>query len=486
MTTLVLFLLIQLDIYPQNVAWDRYSMMAPLGRINSIASSNQHVFALSDDYLLFIDKHTFRMENTIYLNRSPELIGYDPYTTDLWIACRDNMIRLMTTSYSLRQFPIQFTVNRFSIDVDKIYIESNRNAQKYALDKITGAVSAVTSFPRNLTWYKKVSDSDIRQYPFLSPYYFSDDIQISQIPFERYPITAIHDDGMNLYVGTDRYGLLKYNKISWQSQRIVNGPLDSRVIGVRKTDDRIVLISNSGISYFTPQTGNWDYQRFRDAVVDLVYYNEQIFVARRNSVLRIAGTMEFPVGMFNKDILSLAHDERNLYIGTRSGAYRIIEGTGEPVLFGPTTHAVNVIYATGRSVYVGGELGMYEYDREAGEWSTVLSFGTKDIVEVAGDIYSLGTNNQIIRHPSATVDSATADTAWVLLPYFNVYDIDTDGTVLYCATYSGIYYYEPVSTHYRIIYNLPRITYENVFVVDDRLLALSKGLIYSLPLEYRD
>jgi hypothetical protein len=486
MASIVICLLTQLNIYPQNAAWDHYSMMAPLGRVKSIASSNLQIFALSDDYLLFIDKNNFRLENAIYVNRSMELVGYDNYTTDLWIVCRDNIIRLMTTSYNVREFPIQFTISRFSIGVDYVYFESVKTGQKYALDKITGALSTITSYPGNLTWYKRMSSGDVTQYPFLSPYYYSDDIQVSQTPFQRYAITAIYDDGMNLYVGTDGYGILKYNKISWQSQRIINGPLDSRVIGVRRVDDRIVLISNSGISYFTPETRNWDYRRFKDMVVDLVYYNGDIYVAQRNRVLRTTGMMEFAVGTFNKDILSLAHDERNIYIGTRSGAYRIIEGTGEPLLFGPSTYAVNIIYPTSHAVYVGGELGMYEYDRTTDEWSTVLNFGTKDIVEIAGDIYSLGTNNQIIRHPSTAADTTVTDTAWILLPYFNVYDIDTDGTVLYCATYSGIYYYEPTSASYRVIYNLPRINYEHVFVVDDRLLALSKDLVYSLPLEYRD
>jgi hypothetical protein len=486
MVSLVLCFFTQINIYPQNAAWDRYTMIAPLGRVKSIAVSNLQVFALSDDYLLFIDKNNFRLENTLYLNRIAELVGYDNYTADLWLVCRDNIIRLVTTTYNVREFPIQFPISRFAIDVEYLYFENAERGQKYALDKITGVLSAISSFPKNLIWYKKISEGDIIQYPFLSPYYYSDDIQTSQIPFHQYPITAIYDDGMNLYVGTDHFGILKYNKISWQSQRIVNGPLDSDVTRVRKIDDKIILISNSGISYFTPETGSWAYQRSRDVVVDLVYYSNHIYVARRNRVFRTAGTMEFPIGTFNKNVLSLARDEKNIYVGTHSGAFRIIEGTGEPLLFVPATQAVNIIYPTSQAIYVGGDLGMYKYDRDAEVWSTLLNFGTKDIVEIAGDIYSLGTNNQIILHPGAAKDSTATDTNWVLLPYFNIYDIDTDGTALYCATYSGVYYYEPMSASYRIIYNLPRINYEHVFVVDDRLFALSKNLIYSLPLEYRD
>jgi hypothetical protein len=49
-----------------------------------------------------------------------------------------------------------------------------------------------------------------------------------------------------------------------------------------------------------------------------------------------------------------------------------------------------------------------------------------------------------------------------------------------------MYYYEPDGKHYRIIYNLPRIKYEHVHVIDDRLMAISDNVIYLLPLEYRD
>jgi hypothetical protein len=154
--------------------------------------------------------------------------------------------------------------------------------------------------------------------------------------------------------------------------------------------------------------------------------------------------------------------------------------------FGPQRYAVYYVYPTDDAVYAGGEFALYKYSRSERIWSTVLGFGVKDIVGLKDDIYTLGTNNQIMRILDTSADTLNADSSWVLLPYFNIYDIDTDDEVLYCATYAGIYYYEPEDALYRVIYNLPRIKYDHVSVIDHQLIAVGENSVYSLPLEHRD
>ncbi|MEO0184147.1 MAG: hypothetical protein ABIL40_11825, partial [candidate division WOR-3 bacterium] len=58
--------------------------------------------------------------------------------------------------------------------------------------------------------------------------------------------------------------------------------------------------------------------------------------------------------------------------------------------------------------------------------------------------------------------------------------------VLYCATGSGINYFEPLSANYNPIYNLPRIKYNHVAVVDEYIIAVSDENIYRLARKYRD
>lgn len=482
----VLLLLSQVNVYPQNPAWDRYTIIPPLGTIRSIAASDLNVFAASGQHLLFFNKAGYSFEKSVRFDCELQLIGYDRYTSDIWVVCPENIIRFNTLSYTFRAYPLSENILRFALDMKNVYFESVKTGQKYALDKIIGTLTNINNFPSDLKWFKTNSESDIRQYSFLNPYYYYDEPQVSQVPFERYMITSIYDDGMYLYVGTDRYGLLKYNKTSWEKQRLVYGPVDSYIKKAQKFGENVYFLCASGISYFHEMDREWKYLRLNRGAHDITALGNEIFLARNNQLLRTSGTLEFPVGGFTDDILAIASDSSYIYAATRSGLFRVAKGTTIEMPFGPQRYAVYHVYPAEDAVYVGGEFALYKYSRDERAWTTLLGFGVKDIVGLKDKIYALGTNNQIMHVPDTPSDSLALDSSWVLLPYFNIYDIDADDEVLYCATYSGVYYYEPEDALYRVIYNLPRIQYDYVAVVDNRLIAVGKNSIYSLPLEYRD
>ena len=486
MFTLALLLLSQVNVHPQNPAWDRYTTIPPLGTIQSITASDLYVFAASGQHLLFFNKPNYSFERSVRFDCELNLIGYDKYTSDIWIVCPEHIIRFNILSYTLRAYPLSENILRFAMDMKNVYFESVKGGQKYALDKIIGTLTSVSSFPADLKWFAKNSESDIRQYRFLNPYYYYDEAQVSQVPFERYSITAIYDDGMHLYVGTDRYGLLKYNKTTWAKQRLVYGPVDPYIKKVAKYGENIYFLCASGISYFHEKDQEWKYLRLNRGANDFTALGDDIFLARNNELIRTSGALEFSVGGFTNDILAIASDSSYIYAATHSGLFRIAQGTSIEMPFGPQRYAVYYVYPTEEAVYAGGEFALYKYSRDDRTWTTALGFGVKDIVRLQDDIYALGTNNQIMRVLDEPVDSLAPDSGWVLLPYFNIYDIDTDGDVLYCATYSGIYYYVPEASLYRIIYNLPRMQYDYVSVINDQLVAVGKNSIYSLPLEHRD
>ena len=87
------------------------------------------------------------------------------------------------------------------IGIDYLYLDTGR---KYSFNKRTGEINLIKFFPENLKWYKKTTEDDINNYPFLTPYYYYDKPEESQSPFQKYGITAVYDDGMYLYVGTER------------------------------------------------------------------------------------------------------------------------------------------------------------------------------------------------------------------------------------------------------------------------------------------
>jgi hypothetical protein len=476
-------IIFSINITPKNIFWDHYSIVPPLGRIKSLVTSPLYVFAISDNYLLMFDKQNLNIKKTIHFDQDIDLVGYDQYYNDLWIISTSGIIRFTIASYNVSEYPAVTEVDRFGIGQNYLYLDGTRD---YSLNKRTGEVKIINSFPGNLVWYKKTTGADIKNYTFLTPYYYFDELEESQAPFHQFPITAIYDDGMYLYVGTDRYGILKYNKISWQKQRVIYGPLDSGIRKAKKFDNNIYFISSLGLSYYPAGADNWKYQRFTYDIADVLPFNNYFIVSFGSRISRASGGVIFTISNFSTNILCLSQDKKYLYVGTNSGLFKIAKEANIPMPFGPDRYAVYVVYPMDNEIFVGSETGFYKYNREFNKWLKEISFGVKDIVELKGVLYLLGVNNQVIKYQNIHKDSADIDTSWFLLPYFNIYDIDTDDKVLYCASYAGINYYDPDNELYNVIYNLPRIKYDYVFVVDNSILAVSNKNIYSLPLKYRD
>ena len=471
------------NIIPQNKFLDRYTIIAPLGQVKSIATSPFYVFAISDNYLLILDKQNLSLEQTIYFDQTINLVAYDPQYEDLWISCAGKIIRFTIASYNIREYTFSENINKLGVGIDYLYLDTGA---KYSLNKNTGEIAEVNSFPQNLNWYKKNSASDMRNYPFLNPYYYLDKIEESQSPLFQLGITAIYDDGADLYVGTNDYGILKYNKVTWKKKRIVYGPLDAQIRKVRKFNNQLYFISSSGISYYPSDQANWKYLRLTQGIIDLSWLNNSLVFGFANRISRADGAVVLTISNFKNNIICLNSDENYFYIGTNSGLFKMLKGTNELLEFGPGRYAVYAVYPTSNEVYVGAENGFYKYNRTENKWLKVINIGIKNIIEIKNELYLLGLNNQLIKYQKMPTDSTVSDTNWLLLPYFNIYDIDTDNEMLYCASYAGIYYYEPTTELYKLIFDLPRIKYDYLFIVDNNILAVSNTNIYRLPIKYRD
>jgi hypothetical protein len=185
------------------------------------------------------------------------------------------------------------------------------------------------------------------------------------------------------------------------------------------------------------------------------------------------------------DIMALEADNNNLYIGTTDGMHVLTGLSGDLEIFGPSRFPVYTIYPDYDRILAGGEFGLYSYDRNDKSWIQALPFGIRDIVKFSDEYFLLGVNNQLLRYKPFDPD-AEIDTNWIMLPYFNIYDIDTDSEVIYCASYAGLYYFEPSSGLFKVIYNLPRIKYDHVFIVNNDIIAVSNKGIFKLPIQYRD
>lgn len=479
MSSIFIYVLLSITISPQNPFGDRYTLTPPLGTIKSLCTSTLSLYAINDNYVLICDKYDLSLQRTIHFDTDIYLIGYDQYFDDLWITGSSTLFRFSALSYMVREFPIHGEVTRLGIDQDFVYLDGIR---KFSFNKRSGELIQIGGFPSNLTWFSRTQTADLKNYPFLSPYYYYDENDMSDAPFTQFPITALYDDGMYLYVGTESFGILKYNKVSWQKERLIFGPLNTKIMRVRTFGERIFFITSDGLSYFSPRDHNWRYQRYSNQLADIVPSGSSVIIGMGTQLAEQSGNIVMRVSTVTSDILSLASDASYLYLGTRAGLFRLYHGTQEPFPFGPDRFAVYAIHPTESAVYAGSETGFYQYDRTDKIWSKALPFGVKDIAPLRDELFLLSTNNQLIRY-NPTIPG---DTNWVLLPYFNVYDIDSDSEVVFCASYAGVYYYEPKAEQYRVIYNLPRILYEHIFVVSDSLFAVSTDNIYTLPLRFRD
>ncbi|OGC41984.1 hypothetical protein A2Y85_06905 [candidate division WOR-3 bacterium RBG_13_43_14] len=482
MTDLLVFLFFTQIISPNIFYQDNYRIIPPLGRIKSIAVTPFEVIAVNDDYLLIFDRNPFQMKSSFSFDQPIELVGFDEQYNEIWLSGRKKMLRFNTHSSILYEYMITEDIGRFGIAEDYIYVDG---VNDYSIEKRTGAVKNLSAFPGTVKWFQKTGDTDLKKYPWLSPYVYFDDMSRSQVPNQSFPITAIADGGLEIFVGTDRYGLLKYNSISWQKERSVFGPLGINLRQVRRFEDKIYFISESGVSILPQGAKDWQYLRTRAHPSGFQIYKGTPVFGLRMNLFSFENGVSITLNSTPNEIIALEGDNNNLYIGTTQGMFALTKTSGKLTPFGPSKYSVYAIYPAYDRILSGGEFGLYSYDRNDKSWTQIMPFGIKDIVKFKDEYFLLGLNNQLIRYKPPE-DISDADTNWVMLPYFNIYDIDADSDVVYCASYAGIYYFEPESELFKVIYNLPRIKYDHVFVVNQNILAVSSKGIFQLPNQKRD
>ncbi len=482
MISLFAILFLAQIISPNIFFQENYQIVPPLGKIKSIAVTPFEVIAVSDDYLLIFNRNPFQMKSCYSFDQPIELVGYDDEYNEIWISGLKKMLRFNTHSSMLREYPISENIDRFGIATDYILIDGPSD---YSIEKRTGIIKKIGAFPGTIKWSQKMNNNDIKKYPWLSPYEYYDEINQSQIPNISFPITAIADGGMEIFVGTDRFGLLKYNSVSWQRERSVFGPLGRNIRQVRRFEDKIYFVSETGISFLPHGTKNWQYLRTRSQTNSFQIFKGIPVFGWRMNLINFENGVSITLNSAPEEIITLESDNDILYIGTQQGMFTLTKISGNISPFGPSKYSVYAIRPSYDRILVGGEFGLYNYTRNDSSWSQVIPFGIKDIASFKDEYFLLGLNNQLIRYrPIKNNDNV--DTNWIMLPYFNIYDIDADSEVVYCATYSGVYYYEPETELFKVIYNLPRIKYDYVFIVDQNIIAVSTKGIFQISNFFRD
>lgn len=474
---MIAYFLIALQIVPANFRLDRYEIVPTLGRVAAITASPFELFVLDEQQLIILEKNDLKVKRTVVFDIPLFLMAWDQFRNELWLTGQSSLIRYNLLLGTAFEYPHHAgMVNGLAVTTDAVYFEAQ---ETYALQVATGTIIKVTP-PEGLTWIHPLNREDLQKKPFLSPYYYQDTPYDSRLPWTRFNITALWDDGLNLYVGTDRFGILCYNNLTWQRDRLVYGLLDRQIRQVRQAGDRIFLLTGSGLSVYDGAAGRWFYRRFDTAITDFLPVDSSLFLVSGNRVIMLSGTMVFPLYSFPVQVLTLSTDGQRYLIGTENGAFQIFKGTNEILEFGPRRYPVRTIMNLGDQIYLGTDNALYRFDSTGHTWKTIMPFGVKKILPVDSELYCLSPGHQLICcHPGA-------DSQWTLLPYFNVFDIATDGAVIYCAGYNGLNYYDPATGFYKPVYRLPRVAYRHVFIVEQHLLVVADNGLYRLALADRD
>ena len=474
---MIVFFLIALQIYPANPRLDRYEVVPTLSRVGALAVSAFDLYALSDQELIVINKSDLRITRTVAFDAPVFLIAYDQFRDELWLTASGSLIRYNLALGSIREYPYGTgVISALAVTPERVYFITDGT---YALQVATGIIKK-TMPPEGLNWSQPLTDEDLQKHPYLSPYYFRDGPGESQFPVTRFDITALLDDGLYVYAGTDRFGVLRYNAITLQHDRIVYGPLDNQVRQARRVGDRIAFLNESGLSFYEPRSSHWSYRRLEIPIAQFLALDTILLIASNSQLSILSGTMVFPISDFPTRVLSLGADEHRYFIGTEWGMFQIPRGTREPLNFGPDKNPVRSILTIDGHTYVGTDFALYRSDSTGTAWDTIMPFGVQKMFPVGTDLYCLSVSNQLIRcRPDA-------DSQWILLPYFNIYDIETDGAVVYCAGYNGLNYYDPARGFYKPIYRLPRVAYRHVFLVEEHLLVVADDGLYRLAVGDRD
>lgn len=462
-------------VQPDRAAGDRYGIVAPLGRIASIATSIDRVFCVSDHYLVIMNRR--RMTNTdVYrFDRPVQLGAYDMWFADLWLVTADTLVRFTPFSGSVRSFPLTVRVDSFAVGADALYAGGG---ELYRIDRSTGTTTPVAEVPAGLTWHKALTAGQLRRYPFLTPFHYRDPMAESTDPLRIYPITALHEDGVELYVGTNGYGLLRYNTLSLQMERAVYGPRSLGINDVRILGDDLYLAGDEGLSILGPSR-QWRYAATALPVQDVVAIDSTLLVNEGQVLARLDKGLRFPLLSPAARITALTATDSAIYVGTTQGIMIWHALTGAQTLLARSEQAVQAIAVHEDRLYAGTSTAWLRYLPESGSWRPVINQGIAEAVGVGAWLYLRGDNRQLLR-------LSGENDQWELLPYYNINDIATDGTDLYCATVLGLSYLEASSGLMRYIVGLPREEYQRVVVHANMIYAFSRDRLYTLPTTVRD
>lgn len=413
----------------------------------SIYPDTRYVWVASDGGVVIYDKlfHRWRIPHT----RTPfpsdiKIMIADASSGDIWFVTKSLLgsYNPVFQDCKIYNLPEQ---NPNSIGVMRKYAYVKYDRQIYEFNKFSGEFKRLDGAPAGIVWYPKDSPQN---YPFLAPYFVQDR------KLKRYYMTSAARDGEDLWVGTQGYGLYKYNIYTYEPTHCIFGP-GNKCVNVMLKDGDIFWfggISGNVITRWDRKNDEWTYFSVEDnygilstSITSITATEKYAWFGTKEGVTRYEKSSgDFQTytvfdGLPSNFVLSLAADSLSLWVGTIQGLVRMEDGNViEKALSGVS---INDILVRDNETWVASSRGVF---RKKKKWQPfrdpngILSLETEKVIEDRGRFF-FATKMGLVIYANGKFQRFTYP---VYLPGDRIFSITTDSNNIWIGTNNGVIKYD--------------------------------------------
>ncbi len=328
---------------------DNWQFFPSMDEVRCISAAVSEVYVAVPTGVCILDRPRFRLVRTLTtadgLFGEVRLCAHNPSRGDVFITTDGHIYRYVPATRRVEELNAPFkVVSSIGIADSGAYFETD--AGFYFRARSAPDFSKVSDFPSNLTWYGRRDTLSPRNFPFLTPYFVTDEQLIN------HSITMVRPDKGNqrLFAAAQNYGIVIYDMHSGFSEAQIHfGPSLSAARLIARLDNRLWFIGGT-TAVSLDSSGNWYYFLTRPG--DLATGSFRLLFGNVSSLERDHG------------LDAIAADANGLLLGTEDGIYSL----------GPNKKLVQLLYLARRvngllplhdSLLFGTDLGLFLATRDS-------------------------------------------------------------------------------------------------------------------------
>lgn len=353
--------------------------------IRSITSGPSNEYITVSEGIFVLDKFTNNIERTIIssdgISFPIKLTAYDAEMGILWILSEygDRLTEYYPHTNIKYEVNLPFRTNSLGVADKYIYFDFG-GSKIFRMDKRTLSFSVAKKLPKTIIWYGERSLTKLRNYSFLTPYFYYDDY------FNRYEITCIFQEPNKLWVGTNGYGALIYQLSSTRLLQHIQFGLKNISKRIWKTNEGLWFLTEDfppTLIRYNPETEEWKYFDTRPGFLS-AYSSDLI-------------SFKFFDLMYHEEIMDLIQDNKSFWISTDRSLYfydthkSILENILLPD--GRRLNNINTLFLYSNQLLIGTDNGLLIYNKMIKRFLQIkdpnqeLNWGVFDIVQGKDRLY---------------------------------------------------------------------------------------------------